>query len=418
MNRGKSISGSLSIIIIIIIIIITPLDILSLCLFIVFSASTTHYLENSRRHDFKKGIDAIEGRRRRTETTISLRKNKKDEGIAKRRAMMVAPATSMSTSMSEGTNAKNNVDSSSTKVYTVGDIPSLKTALSQPNIDDTTLLDVVRGFRKILSVEHNPPVNEVLASGVLPAFVQMLQLNDKPKIQFEAAWALTNIASTDETKAVVDAGAVPFFAHLLTSPDPDVREQVAWCLGNIAGDSHALRDAVLASGAMQPLLQNIAEPASKSLLNNCIWTLSNFCRGKPQPNLSYVSPAVPTLVQILKSTDTDSDAKTDALWALSYISDGDDDRIQTVVNSGILPVLISMLDQEPNIVTPALRVVGNIVSGNDDQTQAVLDAKLMSKMESLLNNPKRMIRKEACWVLSNIGKFVSMHSFVDIASPL
>ena len=131
-----------------------------------------------------------------------------------------------------------------------------------------------------------------------------------------------------------------------------------------------------------------------------------------------MSPAVPTLVQILKSTDTDSDAKTDALWALSYISDGDDDRIQTVVNSGILPVLISMLDQEPNIVTPALRVVGNIVSGNDDQTQAVLDAKLMSKMESLLNNPKRMIRKEACWVLSNIGKFVSMHSFVDIASPL
>ena len=379
------------------------------------SSPHPHYLENSRRNDFKKGIDAIEGRRRRTETTISLRKNKKDEGIAKRRAMMVAPATSMSTSMmSEGTNAKNNVDPSSAKVYTVGDIPSLKTALSQPNIDDTTLLDVVRGFRKILSVEHNPPVHEVLASGVLPAFVQMLQLNDKPKIQFEAAWALTNIASTDETKAVVDAGAVPFFAQLLTSPDPEVREQCAWCLGNIAGDSPALRDAVLASGAMQPLLQNIAEPASNSLRNNCIWTLSNFCRGKPQPNLSYVSPAVPTLAQILKSPATDSDAKTDALWALSYISDGDDDRIQTVVNSGILPALIGMLDQESNIVTPALRVVGNIVSGNDDQTQAVLDAKLMSKMESLLNNPKRMIRKEACWVLSNIGKFVSFISAAHI----
>ena len=184
-------------------------------------------LENSRRNEFKKGIDALEGRRRRTETTISLRKNKKDEGIAKRRAMMTTPSSSMPTS-SMHDDTKNNVDSSSSssssKIYTVADIPSLKMTLSQPNINDATLLDTVRGFRKILSVEHNPPVTEVLASGVLPAFVQMLQLNDKPKIQFEAAWALTNIASTDETKAIVDAGAVPYFAQLLSSPDPEVRE--------------------------------------------------------------------------------------------------------------------------------------------------------------------------------------------------
>ena len=322
--------------------------------------------------------------------------------------MMTAPSSSMPTASSMHDDTKNNVDSSSSlsssKIYTVADIPSLKMALSQPNINDATLLDTVRGFRKILSVEHNPPVTEVLASGVLPAFVQMLQLNDKPKIQFEAAWALTNIASTDETKAIVDAGAVPYFSQLLSSPDPEVREQCAWCLGNIAGDSAPLRDVVLSSGAMQPLLQNIAQPATTSLFNNCIWALSNFCRGKPQPNLSFVSPCVPTLAQILRSDSADSSAKTDALWALSYISDGDDDRIQTVVDSGILDVLIAQLGEESNLATPALRTVGNIVSGSDDQTQAVLDAGLMNQMQTLLNSPKRMIRKEACWVLSNIGK--------------
>ena len=365
-------------------------------------------LESSRRNDFKKGIDTLEGRRRRTETTISLRKNKKDEGIAKRRAMMqVAPTQSSSASSSSSSSmhddTKSNVESSSTKNYTANDIPSLKAALSQTNIDDATLLETVRGFRKILSVEYNPPVEEVLASGVLPAFVQMLQLNDKPKIQFEAAWALTNIASTDETKAIVDAGAVPHFAQLLSSPDPEVREQCAWCLGNVAGDSPALRDVVLSSGAMQPLLQNIAHPANKSLYNNCIWALSNFCRGKPQPNLSHVSPAVPILAQILRSPTSDNGAKTDALWALSYISDGDDDRIQAVIVSGVLDVLIAILGDEPNLATPALRTVGNLVSGNDDQTQAVIDAGLMFQMETLLNSSKRMIRKEACWVLSNIA---------------
>lgn len=360
--------------------------------------------ENSRRSEFKKGIDTMEGRRRRTETSISIRKNKKDEGIAKRRAMTVTPPSAIpaasnsdSTTMSDGTG----VNAEPKIIYTVDDIPSLKARLSEPNINDTTLLEMVRAFRKILSVEHNPPVNEVLGSGVLPAFVQMLQLNDKPQIQFEAAWALTNIASTDQTKAIVDAGAVPYFVQLLSSPSAEVREQCAWCLGNIAGDSPALRDIVLSSGAMQPLLQNIVQPDNNSLFGNCVWACSNFCRGKPVPNLSHVAPAVPVLAQILKGEN--ADAKQDALWALSYISDGNDDNIQTVLDTGIIGVIIELLDGESNIVTPALRTIGNIVSGNDDQTQAIIDAGLMSRMQHLLHHPKRMVRKEACWVLSNIA---------------
>lgn len=313
--------------------------------------------------------------------------------------MTVAPTPSTEPTAMNDSAA--NTTSNTSKLYTVADIPSLKAALSQPNVDDATLLDVARGFRKILSVEHNPPVHAVLESGVLPAFVQMLQLNDKPKVQFEAAWALTNIASTDETKAIVDAGAVPYFAQLLLSPDAEVREQCAWCLGNIAGDSPALRDAVLASGALSPLLQNITQPANKSLFDNCVWALSNFCRGKPQANLAQIAPAVPVLAHILKGDN--EVAKTDALWALSYVSDGDDDRIQCVINAGILNDIIEILGQDSKLATPALRTVGNIVSGSDDQTQAVIDAGLMSKMQVLLNSPKRIIRKEACWVLSNIA---------------
>jgi hypothetical protein len=133
--------------------------------------------------------------------------------------------------------------------------------------DIKTQLISLRGFRRLLSAERNPPVKQCIDCGAVPLFVQFLQRNDCNELQFEAAWTLTNIASTDHTRVVVDYGAVPFLANLLASINPDVREQSAWCLGNVAGDCATLRDVVLQSGALMPILANIQQPASLSLLH-------------------------------------------------------------------------------------------------------------------------------------------------------
>lgn len=74
------------------------------------------------------------------------------------------------------------------------------------------------------------------------------------------------------------------------------------------------------------------------MTRNAVWALSNLCRGKhPPPEFSKVAPCLPVLSRLLLHTD--ADVLSDACWALSYLSDGPNDKIQVRTSLIFLPML-------------------------------------------------------------------------------
>jgi hypothetical protein len=79
-----------------------------------------------------------------------------------------------------------------------------------------------------------------------------------------------------------------------------------------------------------------------SMTRNAVWALSNLCRGKnPPPEFLKVNPCLPVLSRLLFHAD--ADVLADACWALSYLSDGPNDKIQAVIDAGVCRRLVELL---------------------------------------------------------------------------
>ncbi len=96
---------------------------------------------------------------------------------------------------------------------------------------------------------------------------------------------MTNIASgnSKQTAAVVEAGTVPYFVKLLSSPHAKVSEQAVWALGNIIGDGPQLRDLVIEQGLIKTLLNLLSPSISVTFLRSIAWVMNNLCRNIDSP---------------------------------------------------------------------------------------------------------------------------------------
>jgi importin subunit alpha-6/7 len=193
-----------------------------------------------RSTSFKKTVDTSDGRRVREQTTLHIRKQKKDEQLRKKRFK----------SDVQMMDENNNVPSSTLIMHdgkspTAEDIPQLANIVMGDNPQEEKF-DAMVFLRRLLSKERNPPVDTFLATGALPHIIRGLTVGFNDHSLALESERILGYISHRHTAEVLGAGGAAPLVQLLNSDCIAVREEAIWCLGNLAGENAEARDMVLA----------------------------------------------------------------------------------------------------------------------------------------------------------------------------
>ncbi len=349
-----------------------------------------------RKKKFKPGIDPEKSRRRRDDTSKTIRKNKRLENLEKKRRR--------NDHQSPRDGSKNLEDDP---------IDHLKVKLIY--IDNPVMaLDGLKYIRKIVSKGVDPKIGKVVSMGIVPKIIEYLTYVQYPDHQYEAAWILTNIVSgkSEIAQPIIEKTQIgPHMLELMKQiNNKALRIQAIWCLGNIAGESIKYRDAILQHQGLEILLGILDHEIyyEKRDINDIrmeVWALSNFLRGSPSPPFTLMIKAIPVIMRLYREC-SDIEARSDAGWVLSYISQAaTDEELRVFLNMNIVtPNLIDLLaENNIRVALPILRMCGNLIAGTDDVAQKVLDNGFLQYLPRFFTCSKSSKTiKETCWILSNI----------------
>lgn len=168
----------------------------------------------------KKTINAEEARGKRQEVTVELRKNKREESIMKRRKG-IAELAGMEEPTSTAQLAQSNEAKKQDLMVKLQQIPELRQKIESGV--EALQIEAVSAFRKLLSIERNPPIQEVIDSGVVPYMVDFLKTSQSAVLQVRRR--ATHSLFTPSPNFSIRR---PFFfplAHQLRSHDPSTMDR-------------------------------------------------------------------------------------------------------------------------------------------------------------------------------------------------
>ncbi|CEM29132.1 unnamed protein product [Vitrella brassicaformis CCMP3155] len=270
------------------------------------------------------------------------------------------------------------------------DICNMMASASDPQLR----AEAMRQLAGLLSIEHIEGIGQKAVDvGLVPVLVE--QLSGCEDLQAAAGQALSMLA-IQNGDAVVNADAVPPLVQLVSSPDDDVRGGGIATLCNITAGSAACRDVVVAAGIVEPLLKAMRESSNAAVLTVSACLLRNLWivpENAPLPApLAELAPFVPVLVGLVAAPQQDDRVLKAARVALQHLihrlhgqgTDADRDALVECGAVASIKPLVQMADLE--MKGPALLMVYFVAEGTTSHVQTVIDGGLVPLLVDLAAN--------------------------------
>lgn len=353
-----------------------------------------------RNRQFQKNPEIHSLRQQRESCAIELRKKKRVEHLSKKRACsyinlsptFVFPANIL----------PNWINLSSHFVSETQKLVMLMNSIKYWTSPDA-LLESVTCLKILNEKNASFPFGQVFDDGVVDLFYgQLLGSTGNSELKRQILWILINafFDSAEIVNKFVNKGIVEGLCRLICNElHREVLENSIWCLGNLLGESEAIRARALSQN-IHTVLLNFASGTDIALKRTSFWVLSNLCKGKT----ITLSTAFSISSIISKGlTSDDIEITMESAWICYYLSEKFSELLNSLFESNLIPILLTHLHStNAKIQFPVLKVFGNISASTDSQCEYLLKLGFISIIAPMLTHPAKSFKKEVLFIFSNL----------------
>jgi hypothetical protein len=209
------------------------------------------------------------------------------------------------------------------------------------------------------------------ATKLTASFLTEMLASKSPETQNQAAYELRLLAKCgmDNRVCIANAGAIPLLVPLLLSKDPKTQENAVTALLNLS-ICESLKIPIMEARACEAIIEVLKSGGTMQARENAAATLFSLATVDDLKIVIGSKPdAIPALVKLLRE-GTSTRGKRDAATALYNLAVYRGNRA-SLVDTGAVPVLVSLLDDEEAAMPDDALALLTLIAGTPEGMTAI-----------------------------------------------
>lgn len=350
---------------------------------------------------------------KRNEALVQLRRKKRGQQTAKRRAITTGAAYILNLATKENTElgqiptnlTREAPELSNPQTRLEDKLLLLRTILSKQS-DTHTVLEGLEVIMRLTQEEGVFALDTLIYMGFVPILQKFIAPRHHSSLVLCALNCLCNLCCTesDTQNLVFKYGVVDNLLTVISARNLGCSCLSIKALANLCTDSYTIRQEVTAAGAFEridELVQGFRD-MREELMTSLAHFVFSFGASLPELGNAELGRVLQWVGRLI--TSTTAQVKEDCLGALDCIVISSNSHWQSrlILEYNLWGFTVNSLSTENSekSLLCALRVIGNILC---EEHSEALEHGAITKVYGLLSYPKALVKQKCLWVLSNIA---------------